>query len=432
MLARSPGGPRLNRLLLVFVALRLAQLLMEHALAVLNRKHTLEPARQAEAARALRIPDEEMRRALDYARDRYRFGRVRAWTEVLVGLLFLAMGGLGVVEEAARAIAGALGLGAIGTGLAFFAILASLSVLLDLPFSLYSTFRIEAKHGFNRQTLGGFFLDLLKGVALGAALGGPLLAAVLWIMESAGGAWWLWAWAAVSGFSLFTAWIYPTLLAPLFNTFTPLPPGELRDGIEVLARRLGFRTSGIFVMDASRRTAHGNAYFTGLFRQKRIVLFDTLLDALGAREVLAVLAHELGHFKLHHVRGTLVRGVLATGVTLWLLSRALGLTAFYEAFGLRPTTYGALVVFALWFSLLEFLLQPLWNAMSRRHEFAADRFAVRAGAAAADLREALLKLREKSRLLPLSHPLYSRVYHSHPPLLERLMALGPVPRSEVA
>ena len=305
-------------------------------------------------------------------------------------------------------------------------------MLLDLPFSLYSTFRIEARHGFNRQTLRGFFLDLLKGVALAAALGAPLLAAILWIMKAGGPAWWLWAWAAVSGFSLFTAWIYPTLLAPLFNKFTPLPPGELREGIEALARRLGFRTGGIFVMDASRRTAHGNAYFTGLFRQKRIVLFDTLLEAMGAREVLAVLAHELGHFKLHHVRMALVRGVLATGLTFWLLSRAIGLTPFYEAFSLRPTTYGALVVFALWFSPLEFLLQPLWNAMSRRYEFAADAFAVRAGVAAADLREALLKLREKSRLLPLSHPLYSRVYHSHPPLLERLKALGQVPRPEVA
>lgn len=405
---------------------------MEHALAVLNRRYTLEPVRQAEAARALRIPDEEMRRALDYAQDRYRFGRVTSWTEVLVTLAFLAMGGLGGVEAAARAIAGGLGRGDIGAGLAFFAILGLLSVLLDLPFSLYSTFRIEEKHGFNRQTVRGFFLDLLKGMALGAALGGPLLAAVLWIMRAAGEAWWLWAWAAVSGFSVFTAWIYPALLAPLFNRFTPLPPGELREGIEALAARLGFRTGGIFVMDASRRTAHGNAYFTGLFRQKRIVLFDTLLEAMGAREVLAVLAHELGHFKLHHVRMALARSVLATGVTLWLLKSALDLTPFYEAFALRPTTYGALVVFGLWLGLLEFLLQPLWNAMSRRHEFAADRFAVRAGAAADDLREALLKLREKSRALPLSHPLYSRVYHSHPPLLERLTALSTLSRPEVA
>ena len=210
----------------------------------------------------------------------------------------------------------------------------------------------------------------------------------------------------MAGFSLFAAWIYPTLLAPLFNKFTPLPAGELRLGIESLGSRLGFRTGGVFVMDASRRTAHGNAYFTGLFRQKRIVLFDTLLDAMGSREVLAVLAHELGHFKLHHVRWSLVRRVLFAGVAFWLLSRAMGLAAFYAAFGLALMPHAALVVFGLWFGLVEFLLQPFWNAISRRHEFAADAFAVRSGTVPAELTEALLKLREKSRMLPLSHPLF--------------------------
>jgi STE24 endopeptidase len=348
---------------------------------------------------------------------------VASWTEGTLTLGFIALRGLGEVEAMAGGLAEPFALGEIATGLAFFAMLGLLSALLDLPFALYATFRIEAKHGFNRQTLRGFFLDRLKGMALAAALGGPILAGILWIMRSAGPAWWLWAWGAVSGTSLLTAWIYPTLLAPVFNKFTPLPPGELREGIESLAARLGFRAGGIFVMDASRRTAHGNAYFTGLFRQKRIVLFDTLLEAMGPREVLAVLAHELGHFKLHHVRWSLVRSVLATGIVLWVLARALPLTAFYEAFGLRPTAYGALVVFGLWFGLVEFLLQPFASAIARGHEFAADAFAVRSGAAVPELKEALLKLREKSRSLPLSHPLYSRVYHSPPPLLERLAAL---------
>ena len=261
---------------------------------------------------------------------------------------------------------------------------------------------------------------------LAAALGAPLLTAVLTIMEKAGPSWWLWAWAATSAFSLFTAWIYPTVLAPLFNRFAPLPEGDLRDAILALAVRVGFRSGGIFVMDASRRTAHGNAYFTGLFRQKRIVLFDTLLEAMGPREVVAVLAHELGHFKLHHVRWALVRGLLSTGLIFFLLGRALPLTAFYTAFGLDRTSYGALVVFGAWFSLASFLLQPLQNALARRHEFAADAFALAHGATAQDLAEALLKLREKSRILPLSHPLYSRAYHSHPPLLERLRAMGAV------
>jgi STE24 endopeptidase len=407
----------------VFILLRLAQQVVEDLLAVVNHRYVRDDARRGAAGRILGIPDDAMQKALAYTEDRYRLGRVAGWTEVLASLAFLALGGLAVVEGAARTLAERSGAGRVVTGVVFFAVLGLLGALLELPFSLYATFRIEEKHGFNRQTLRGFFLDRLKGMALAALLGGPILAAVLFIMQRMGDTWWLWAWAAVSGFSLFTAWIYPTLLAPVFNKFTPLPAGELREGIEALARRLGFRTSGIFVMDASRRTAHGNAYFTGLFRQKRIVLFDTLLEAMGAREVLAVLAHELGHFKLHHVRWALVRGVLVTGLVFWLLSRALPATAFYTAFGLAPSAHAALAVFGLWIGLLEFLAEPLLNAVSRRHEFAADAFALRAGVPAADLREALLKLREKSRLLPLSHPLFSRVYHSHPPLLERLAAI---------
>jgi STE24 endopeptidase len=177
-------------------------------------------------------------------------------------------------------------------------------------------------------------------------------------------------------------------------------------------------------MDASRRTAHGNAYFTGVFGQKRIVLFDTLLDAVGLREVVAVLAHELGHFKLHHVRWALIRGVATSGLVFYALGLCLPLRAFYSAFSVEPTAYGALAVFGLWFGLVSFLLHPLENALSRRHEFAADAFALRSGATATELGDALRKLSEKSRHLPVTHPLYSRVYHSHPPLLERLRAMG--------
>jgi STE24 endopeptidase len=177
-------------------------------------------------------------------------------------------------------------------------------------------------------------------------------------------------------------------------------------------------------MDASRRTAHGNAYFTGLFGQKRIVLFDTLLDALASREVVAVLAHELGHFKLHHVRWAMARGAAASGLVFFGVGRCLPLETFYSAFSVERTAYGALAVFGLWFGLVSFLLQPLGNALSRRHEFAADAFALGSGATAAELGGALRRLREKSRLLPLAHPLYSRVYHAHPPLVERLRAMG--------
>lgn len=418
------------RLLVLFLVLRVVQHAVERWLAGLNYRYTSDPARRAEVARVLQISDEEMQKALAYATDRYRFGLWASTIELVVGLAFIAFGGLGAVDDFARRFA--TGTTEMGVGLVFYGILGLAAALFELPFSLYATFVIEEKHGFNRQTLGTFLLDRVKGLALAAALGGPILGAILGIMQLAGASWWLWAWGAVTVFSLLTAWIYPTLLAPLFNKFTPLPPGELRAGIEALAARLGFRSGGIFVMDASRRSAHGNAYFTGLFRQKRIVLFDTLLEAMGPPEVLAVLAHELGHFKLHHVRWALVRGTLHTGLVFWLLNLALPLTAFYRAFALAHSPHAALVAFGLWLGPLELLLQPLQNALSRRHEFAADAFALRAGIPAEDLAQALLKLREKSRLLPFSHPLYSRVYHSHPPLVERLAVLRSPARAEVA
>jgi STE24 endopeptidase len=414
----------MHPLLVLFTVLRLAQQAVETALALLNRRHALDPRRLDEAGRALGIGGEDMAKAVAYSGDRYRFSLVYGWTEVVVGLAFLAAGGLGLVEGAARAGAGSLGLGTIVAGLAFFAMLGVLTALFELPFDLHATFRIEEKHGFNRQTIRGFFLDRLKGAAIAVVLGGPMVALLLWLMERMGPSWWLWAWAVTTLFSLFTAWIYPTVLAPLFNKFAPLPEGDLREAILELARRTGFRAGGISVMDASRRTAHGNAYFTGLFGQKRIVLFDTLLDAVSPREVVAVLAHELGHFRLHHVRWAIVRGIATSGLVFYALSLGLPLRAFYAAFSLDRTAYGALAVFGLWFGLVSFLLHPLENALSRRHEFAADAFALRNGATAAELGTALRKLSEKSRHLPVTHPLYSRVYHSHPPLLERLRAMG--------
>jgi STE24 endopeptidase len=412
-------------LLLAYVALRLLKLLAETALDVANRSYATDPARLAAAGQELGIGADDMAKAVAYSGDRYRFSLVEGWAEALVGLAFVASGGLGMVEGWARAIAGS---GSPATGLAFFAVLGALGALVDLPFALYATFVVEERHGFNRETLAGFLLDRLKGAAVAAALGGPLLAALLWVMEGMGPSWWLWAWALLAAFNVFAVWIYPTVLAPLFNRFTPLPEGELRAAILALAARTGFRAGGIFVMDASRRTAHGNAYFTGLFGQKRIVLFDTLVEAMHAREVVAVLAHELGHFRLHHVRWGLVRSVATSGILFFALSLCLPLEPPYAAFALDRTSYGALVVFSLWFSLASFALQPLENAISRRHEFAADAFALRAGGATgAELASALRKLREQSRVLPVTHPLYSRVYHSHPPILERLRALAAAP-----
>jgi STE24 endopeptidase len=407
-----------------FIALRLAQHLAERGLARLNRVYYLDPARQAHARSVLRISEEDMAKTLAYSEDKYRFAALSGWISLVVTLAFLAAGGLGWLEALAAAGAAGVGGGVLVTGLFFFALLGLAGLLLGLPFDYYRTFVIEARHGFNRQTPRGFWLDRVKGLVLGVVLGGLVLSVILWIMGAAGESWWIYAWAALSAFSILTAWLYPTFLAPLFNKFSPVPEGELKEGIESLAQRVGFRTAGVFVMDASKRSSHGNAYFTGVMGKKRIVLFDTLVDSMGASEVIAVLAHELGHFKLKHVFWALVRGVATVGVTFYLLSLCLPLEVFYRAFGLAGVSnYGALIVFTMWFGILDFVLQPFGNWLSRRNEFAADAFALRYVPDRGELGSALLKLREKSHAMPLSHPVFSSVYHSHPPLLERLEAM---------
>jgi STE24 endopeptidase len=364
-----------------------------------------------------------MARSVAYAEDRHRFGLAVGWLEALGLAAFLALGGLVVAERWAQSLAGRWG--PLAVGLCFFALLGLLRAAVEAPAAAYATFVIEQRHGFNRETWRSFAADQLKGLALGGLLGGALLAGLLALMRSAGAWWWLWAWAFVSAFGVLTAWAYPTLLAPLFNRFAPLPAGELRERIEALAARAGFRLAAVQVMDASRRSAHGNAYFTGVLGARRIVLFDTLLEGLAPGEVVAVLAHELGHFRLKHVRRSLVRSALLSAAAFAALAWLAPYSPAYTALGLAgPSAYGALALFLLWLGPVGFLLRPLLAAVSRRYEFAADAYAARLTGSADELAAALLKLRERSAALPLAHPWFSKVYHSHPPLLERLSALG--------
>ena len=411
-------------LLGLFLALRLVQFAAERALARVNRRAYLDPVRQAEAKEVLKIADDDFAKTLAYTSDKFQFGAFHAWYDLVVTLVFLAVGGLGLAEAQAKTLAAHVDGGPLLTGVLFFLIVGFLSMIANLPWEYRRVFTIEAKHGFNRQTVKGFWLDRLKGLGLSAVLGGPLLFGILWIMQSMGDRWWVFAWALLSAYSLLTAWIFPTFLAPLFNKFSPLGEGDLKVKIEALATAVGFHAGGVFVMDASKRSSHGNAYFTGVFGKKRIVLFDTLVSAMAAHEVVAVLAHELGHFKLHHVRWNVIRGILMTGVMFYALSLCLPLDAFYRSFELDGVSnYGALIVFGLWFGALDLVLSPLSNWVSRQNEFAADRFAKKYGGGSEDLTSALLKLREVSHAMPISHPIFSAFYHSHPPLLERLGAL---------
>ena len=408
-------------ILYVFVILKFVQYIFERYLSFKNRQYYLNPQRQVEAQKILGISDEDMQRSLAYSTDKYYFGYTASRFKLFLFLVFLIGGGLGWVEMFAQYLSGAKN--AISTGMYFFGVLMLLSTIVSLPFDYYSVFVIEEKHGFNRQTKKTFFVDRLKAITIGLVLGGLLLALVLWIMQNLTN-WWIYAATAVCIFSLLTAWLYPTFLAPLFNKFSPLPEGELKDKIYKLADQIGFNCAGLSIMDASTRSSHGNAYFTGVFGKKKIVLFDTLVESLTPDQVVAVLAHELGHFKLNHVRNTLIRSFAMTFAIFFLLSLCLPLKEFYTAFRLdAASNYGALIVFSLWFSSIDFIMQPFENYLSRKNEFAADDFAKKHAGGYADLAAALLKLREKSHSMPISHPLFSAVYYSHPPMIERLKAM---------
>ena len=371
-----------------------------------------------EAFRAT-ITLEAHQRAADYTTARVRLTMI----EVAIGSLFVLALTLGGVLQVLHAAWAALGLDGLAHGMAFIASLVALSSLADLPFSLYRTFVIEARFGFNKMTLRLFLVDLAKGALLGALIGLPVLAAALWLMERMGEYWWLYVWLLWLGFNLLALLIYPTVIAPLFNKFTPLADAPLKERIEALLTRCGFRSGGLFVMDGSKRSAHGNAYFTGFGRAKRIVFFDTLLEKLAPAEIEAVLAHELGHYKRRHVWKRIGLLALASFGFLWLLGMLIDAPWFYA--GLGMTSQGAapaLALFSLAIPAFTFPLSPLLSALSRRHEYEADAYAARQ-TRAGDLVAALVKLYRDNAATLTPDPLYSTFYDSHPPAAARIAHL---------
>ncbi len=311
--------------------------------------------------------------------------------------------------------------------LAVVAAVVLLLAVVDLPFSWFRQFRIEQRFGFNRMTLRLWLVDLAKSVVLAAVLGLPLLAAVVGLMRSAGSLWWLYAWLLWVGFNALVLVIYPTVIAPLFNRFEPLKDSGLADRIAALLQRTGFSSKGVFVMDGSRRSAHGNAYFTGLGRAKRIVFFDTLVDRLQPQEIEAVLAHELGHFKLKHIAKRMAVSFVASLAFLVLLGFLAERSWFYIGLGVTPSLGGgneglALVLFMLVLPVFTFLFAPVASHLSRRHEFEADAFAAR-HASAQDLVSALVKLYEDNASTLTPDPIHSAFYDSHPPASLRVQRL---------
>lgn len=302
-----------------------------------------------------------------------------------------------------------------------------LSGLLDMPLDLYRTFIIEARYGFNKMTFALYLKDLLKSLLLGAVLGLPLLFGVLWMMERLGGNWWLYVWLVWIGFNLLLLFIYPLFIAPLFNKFQPLQDESLKTRIEALLKKCGFAASELFVMDGSRRSSHGNAYFTGFGRARRIVFFDTLIERLLPGEIEAVLAHELGHFRLHHVVKRIAASFAMSLAFLWLLARLMHADWFFAGLGvLKPSTALstalALLLCFLVLPVAGFLLRPLMAALSRRHEFEADAYAA-AKTDASNLCSALAKMYHDNAATLTPDPLYSAFYDSHPPALVRIARL---------
>jgi STE24 endopeptidase len=363
---------------------------------------------------------EAHQKAADYSGVKTRFTMTRTLVDSGVLLILTFGGALQLLDNwAAHWFSGE-----ILHGVALIALFAVASSLIDLPFGWYRTFNVEARFGFNKMTPGMWLADLAKSAAIGAAFGLPLLLAVLWLMSKMGHWWWLYVWLVWVGFSAFVMAIYPAFIAPLFNKFTPMHEGSLKARIENLLAKCGFRSSGLFVMDGSRRSSHGNAYFTGFGKTKRIVFFDTLIARLSESEIEAVLAHELGHFKLHHV----IRRMLWTfGVSLLLLG-VLGYlkeeTWFYEGLGVAypATSAMALLLFVLVVPVFAFLLRPLVAMYSRKHEFEADAYAARFSSAT-ELVSALVKLYKDNASTLTPDPLHSAFYDSHPPARVRIARL---------
>ena len=392
-------------------------------LALRQIAHVRQHRSSVPAQFAGRIELSAHQKAADYSVTRTRLGLVSLASEILVLLAFTFGGGVQALHEfwSQR-------LSEPGYGVALIFSVVIISGVLDLPLSLYSQFVVEERFGFNRMTVRLFFVDLFKQAGLGLLIGTPVLLAVLWLMAGMGELWWFYVWLFWCVFNLLIIFIYPTWIAPLFNKFLPLDDAPLKARIEALLLRCGFAVSGLFVMDGSKRSNHGNAYFTGFGKSRRIVFFDTLLSRLQAAEVEAVLAHELGHFKHHHISKRIVVLFALSLLFLAALGQLMKSDWFFVGLGVSgQSTALALILFFLSTPVFTFLLTPLMSLLSRRHEFEADRYAA-AHTSGDDLTKALVKLYEDNAATLTPDPLHSIFYDSHPPAALRIAQLARLSR----
>lgn len=358
-------------------------------------------------------------KAADYTLAKGKLGDIDRIVSIAVLLLFTLGGGINLAFQYwTNWVASPLwaGVGAVATTFL-------LMSLIEIPSSLYQTFVIEEQFGFNKSSKQQFIKDQFMQLGLSAAIGLPLLALILWVMDSIGASWWLWAWAILMSFSLLMSWLFPTVIAPLFNKFTPMEDGPLKDRIQNLLSRCGFNSQGIFIMDSSKRSGHGNAYFTGLGNNKRIVFFDNLVNSLEDEELEAVLAHELGHFKCKHVIKMLVATAIMSLISFGLLGWLIDKPWFFEGLGVQqPSNAAALLLFTLVSSTFTFFMQPISAYFQRKFEFEADDFAS-ANAKASKMISGLVKLYEENASTLTPDPLYSAFHYSHPPAAIRIAHL---------
>ncbi len=419
--------PAFNLYALIVLIALLADFCLERTAELLNLKALRQPPPRALAG--LYDP-ETYRRSQEYTRVRTRLGMVSAAASLVALLGFWAAGGFGALDRRLRGIALFDGRGPVGLGLVYLGVLALAAGALSLPFTAYSTFVIEERFGFNRTTVRTFVGDLVKGLVLSVVVGAPLLASVLWLFDRLDHLAWLVCWAVASAYTLIVQWLGPRFLLPLFNRFEPLEEGPLREAVVGYARGEGYDLDGVTVMDASRRSSKANAFFTGFGRSKKLTLFDTLVEKLSVPEVVAVVAHEMGHFKRGHVTRGILLGVIHQGAVLFLLSLVLGRPGLYRAFGVDGTPiYAGLLFFGLLMTPLERVLGLGIQAIMRRHELEADRYAAETTGRPEALISGLEKLTADHLTNLTPHPLHVVLYDSHPPLEQRIAALSEPPSS---
>lgn len=409
----------MNTFTIIFLIALTLSFSTQYWLSKRQSKHVLNHRGQVPNAFKEKVSLEAHQKAADYTVAKARVSDIDSILGVIFMLILTVGGGIGLAFE----YWSTLGFGSVTTGLGAITSIFLVMHVLELPTTIYQTFVIEEKFGFNRTTPRQYIKDQFIQIILMMVIGLPILALIIWIMDSVGSLWWLWAWAFLIGFSLLMSWLFPTVIAPLFNKFTPLEEGDLKQRINGLLERCGFKSKGIFIMDGSKRSGHGNAYFTGIGNNKRIVFFDTLVESLDDEELEAVLAHELGHFKCKHVIKMLCATSVMTLISFAVLGWLIGEDWFYTGLGVSvPSNAAALLLFMMVSPVFTFFTQPISAFFQRKFEFEADDFAAN-NAKASMLISGLVKLYEENANTLTPDPLYSAFHYSHPPAAIRIAHL---------